>query len=184
MISMATSLSLLLASAATNASLAPWQALAIAAALLTLALVLILLEFIIPSFGLLTLAATGCAVGAVLTAFQAGSTWGAGSVIAAPVLAIVAIRWGIQRLQSSRFVPQATINGDAGYHQYAERSGISIGSRGVLMTAPRPTARARFPDGVADVQVRGTLPEVGDAVVVQDIRGAIIFVVADSTSAP
>ena len=177
-------LPLLLASAEAGASLAPWQALIIAAGLLILALVLILLEFVVPSFGLLTLTAVGCAVGAILSAFQAGPTWGTGTIIAAPILAVIAIRWGIRRLQDSRFVPQTTISGNAGYQHHADRHGITVGSRGIIMTTPRPTARARFPNGVADVQVRGSLPEVGDQVVVQDIRGAIIFVVADSSAAP
>ncbi|MFW5698594.1 MAG: hypothetical protein ACOCYN_01955 [Planctomycetota bacterium] len=140
--------------------------------------VLMVLEFIFPSAGILTVAAVGCAVAAVALAFQAGAFWGWVFVVLIPVFGIAALRIGLLRLRRSRLVAQDPIVGNAGYHHYVERLGIEPGSEGVLVTHARPTGRARFPGGECDIQVKGQPLDAGAPVVVRQIAGATVFVVA------
>ncbi len=139
---------------------------------------LMVLEFIFPSAGILTVGAVACAVGAVALAFQAGTIWGWVFIVLVPVFGIAALRVGLQRLRRSKLVAQDPIVGNAGYHHYVERLGIGPGSEGVLVTHARPTGRARFSGGECDIQVKGSPLDAGAAVVVRQITGATVFVVA------
>jgi membrane-bound ClpP family serine protease len=150
--------------------------LALAAGLLLAALALMVLEFYLVSAGILTVAAVGCASVAIFFAFQTGAVAGWIFVVATPVLGVAVVTWGIKRIQESKYVPQAEIAGDAGYHHFAEGVQVAEGSYGTLVTHARPTGRARFPGGEIDVMVRGGILDKGKAVVVTRIEGPIVFV--------
>lgn len=153
------------------------QNLLYACALLALAVVLLVLEIFIVSFGLLLVAAVACAGGAIYLAFAASSVAGWFFVLLVPLLGFFLVRWGIRRIRHSRIVPQSEISSEAGYHHVADRIGVEPGSTGTLITRARPSGRARFDGGECDVQVRGGSLERGDQVVVQQIEGPIVFVV-------
>ena len=154
------------------------SALLYAFCLLGLAVLLLVIEFLVVSFGLLSLAALASAIGAIWFAFAAGDVLGWAFVVLVPVLAVVLVREGLRRLQTSSVVPQATISGDAGYHHVTERLGIAVGSEGVMVTAAYPTGRARFAAGECDVQVLAGSLEREAAVVVKRIDGPVVFVAA------
>jgi membrane-bound ClpP family serine protease len=80
-------------------------------------------------------------------------------------------------------VPKNSVTGTAGYRHVAERLGIAIGSSGVMVTAARPTGRARFAGGECDVQTRGRPLEKNTPIIVKQIDGPMIFVAEDNDSA-
>ena len=153
-----------------------WQLVAYALALLALAVVLLVLEFFVVSFGLLLVSSIVAAACAIYLAFLVSDAFGWVLTLSAPVIAALVVRWGLERIQTSPLVPQREITSEAGYHHVADRLGVSVGSVGTMVTMARPTGRARFPGGECDVQVRGPALERDAPVVVQSIDGPIIFV--------
>ena len=152
------------------------QTLLYAIGLLLLGLALLVLEIFVVSFGLLLIAAIGCAGGAIYLGFVASDVAGWILTGVTPVAGVIIFRWGIRRIQRSRVVPQSEITSEAGYHHVADRIGVAVGSVGTLVTAARPSGRARFEGGECDVQVRGGSLERDDEVIVRRIDGPIIFV--------
>ncbi len=152
-----------------------WSALFIASFLLLLAGLVLVAELFIVSFGALALLSLGLAIAAMVYAFSASSLVGWTFVIVAPLLGGVIVSRCLRALQRSRLVPKAEISDDAGYHHVAAALGIAIGTQGRLVTAARPTARARFAGGECDVMVDGSA-EAGAHVTVQRIAGATIYV--------
>ena len=175
---------LLLASAAGPAAAAPTGfpigTLAGAVLLLGLAAVLLAVEFLLVSWGLLAVLALGCALAACALAFAAGPACGYAFVIATPLAGAMVTTWGLARMQRSRAVPRAEITADAGYRHAAAAVGVAVGSAGVLVTDAFPTGRARFAGGGAgrelDVEVEGPTARKGDGVVVVGIAGPTVLV--------
>lgn len=155
-----------------------WPSLLIAVGLLVLAVVLLVLEFFVVSFGALLIVCLGCVGGALFYAFGANELVGWIFVLIVPVLGWFVTRWGLERVKRSNLVTQAEITAEAGYHHATDRINVREGAAGELVTAARPTGRARFEDGECDVQVRGRPLERGDRIVVERIDGPIVFVVA------
>lgn len=153
-----------------------WTALAYAFGLLALAAMLLVVEFLVVSFGLLSVAALASALGAIYFAFIAGDIAGWGFLVLVPVLAVVLVRWGFRRLQTSSAVPHSAVTADAGYHHVTDRIGVAVGACGVMVTDAYPTGRARFTDGECDVQVLGGSLERDAPVVVKRIDGPVVFV--------
>jgi membrane-bound ClpP family serine protease len=151
------------------------------------AIVLLILEFFLASFGLLSIGSITLAVLAVIYAFSVNATFGFATLAAVPLTAFVTIRWGLRRLQSSGLVVQVVIGGNAGIHGAAAERGIGVGSRGVMVTPGRPSGRARFATAEMDVAPSAGLLETGDEVEVVAIEGPSITVrriVAGSVSGP
>ena len=71
-----------------------WELVAWAVALLVLSAVILVLEFFVVSFGLLTAVSIACLGGAIYFAFLAGPTAGWTLTIVTPVLAVQIVRWG------------------------------------------------------------------------------------------
>ena len=156
-----------------------WTALLVSLAYLGAAAILVVLEVFVVSFGLLLIAAIGCAAGSIWYAFEAHEAAGWVSVAVIPVGALFAARWGLVRIRTSRSaVPKSEVVADAGYRHVADRLSVAPGAAGVLVTPARPIGRARFAGGECDVQVRGPVLEAGAEVVVERIDGPIIFVTA------
>lgn len=154
-----------------------WEPLLVAAGLLVAAAALLLLEFFVVSFGLLLTGALALVAGAVYFAFEAGTAAGWVFVVLTPLVGYRVARFGVTRVQRSKLVPKSAIAGEAGYHHLADRLGIGPGSRGEMVTAARPSGRARFAGGECDVQVVGGSLERGAPVQVQRIGGPVVYVV-------
>ena len=153
-----------------------WLSLGWALALMTVAVAILVLEFFVVSFGLLSVVSIACVGGAIYFAFLASELVGWTFTLATPVLGVVIVRWGVRRIRTSRLVPRAEVTADAGYHHVAERIGVNIGAVGTMVTPARPSGRARFDGGECDVQVQGRPLEAADRIVVRRIDGPIIFV--------
>lgn len=156
----------------------------LAIALLLLAGGLLLLEFLVVSYGLLAIAALGCAIAGIVLGFGSSPVVGWTLLGATPILAALVTAWGLRRLMRSDLVPKEEITGNAGYHHAAERMGIRMGARGTLVTDAIPTGRARFPGGDLDVQVEGAAASKGTVITVLRIEGPIVFVTPDAGTAP
>jgi len=154
----------------------PTQALLYAIALLVLALVLLILEVFVISFGLLSVLAFAALAGSLYFAFQVNALIGWLFVILAPVLMFIIARYGIRYIKRSSVIPKDEITADAGYRHAAVRLGIEVGSQGVLVTPTRPSGRARFEQGECDVYAPGSALETGDRVVVTSIVGPTVTV--------
>lgn len=148
----------------------------VAIALILLAAGLLFLELIIVSGGLLGLLAAGAAFLGCYLAWEIGPSAFYSTLAATPIIAILTIRYGLQRLQQSSMVTQATIDSDAGYQQVATRLGIEPGSTGTLQTSAMPTGRARFKNGEVDVTVQHGAGRKGEKIKVIEIDGPTIWV--------
>jgi membrane-bound ClpP family serine protease len=149
---------------------------AIAVTLLAVALVLLLLEFLVVSYGLLAIAALGCAITGLVYGFSASPTVGWTLLALTPILTLLVVQWGLRRLMRSRLVPKAEITDDAGYRHVSELLGITVGAAGVLTTDAMPTGRARFPGGEIDVLMEGPAALKGAPVLVRRIEGPTVIV--------
>ena len=156
----------------------------LAIALLVLAGVLLLLEFLVVSYGLLAIAALGCAIAGIVLGFGSSPAVGWTLLAATPILAAFVTSWGLRRLARSALVPKEEITGNAGYHHATESLGITIGARGTLVTDAIPTGRARFPGGDIDVQVEGAAASKGAVITVLRIEGPTVFVAPDPGTTP
>jgi membrane-bound ClpP family serine protease len=148
--------------------------------MLGLAAVLLAVEFLLVSWGLLAVAAVGSALIACAMAFSVAAGVGYAFVIATPLAGAMVTTWGLARMQRSRAVPRAEITADAGYRHAATAIGVAVGSAGVLVTDAFPAGRARFAGTHAgselDVEVQGPTAQRGDAVVVIGISGPTVLV--------
>ena len=154
-----------------------WPALWVALGFLVLAVVLLVLEFLVVSFGVLLVASLGSALAAIHYGFVASDATGWMMTVLVPIFAVVFGRWGLERVRRSRWlVGHGQITADAGYRHHAEGVGVRPGAVGVMVTPARPSGRARFDGGECDVQVQSASLEAGASVVVLRIDGAIVFV--------
>ncbi len=152
-----------------------WSALSVAVILFVFACVALVAEIFFVSFGALALISLSLAVAAVTYAFSASVPLGWGFLVAAPIAAGVILHWGLGALGRSSLVPKAIIDGDAGTHHQATVVGATPGETGTLVTAARPTGRARFAHGEIDVHCDRSA-ERGETVIVQRSEGANVFV--------
>ncbi len=157
-------------------SLAGWEHLALAFLLLLIGAGLLLLEFTVVSWGLLTVAALVAAGFGVWLAFSVNTLAGWLFLLVVPVLATIATRLGLRGLRAAGAVVEAQTDSDAGYRHVAEAIGVSPGSRGELVTDALPTGRARFAGGEVDIVVSGNSLPRGRAVVVLRIEGPLVVV--------
>ena len=163
-----------------------WDALWLSLGLLALAVAFLVAEIFIVSFGILFAASAACAIGSIYYAFVADDAIGWTLAVLVPVLGAALVRWGLERIRSSRhLVPLSEVTADAGYHHFTERVGAVPGATGVMVTDAYPSGRARFEGGECDVQVQGGSLERGARVEVRRVDGPIVFVapVADGTRA-
>lgn len=170
--------------ASETTSLVMFNDVLLAIALLVLAGGLLLLEFLVVSYGLLAIAALGCAIAGIVLGFGSSPTVGWTLLAATPIMAALVTAWGLRRLMRSDLVPKAEITDNAGYRHATESLGIQVGARGMLITDALPTGRARFTGGEIDVQVEGGAANKGTAVQVLRIEGPTVFVTTTAGSTP
>jgi membrane-bound ClpP family serine protease len=147
--------------------------------LIVVAVVLLLLEILVVSYGLLAISALGFAIAGISIGFSASPVVGWILLAVTPILTFAVVSWGFKRLQRSPLVPKMAITDDAGYRHQSERLGITAESRGILVTDAMPTGRARFDNGEIDVQIEGPAALKGSHIKVRRIEGPSIIVVVD-----
>lgn len=159
----------------------------VAVALLLLAIGLIVVEFIVVSGGLLGLLAIISAIAAVAYAFADGPLAGWVFIALTPIVGILILKAGMDRLRRSPLVTQTEITSDAGYHHAFADQGLAHGSHGVLVTPARPSGRARFAGLTGpievDVQIRGGAGETGAQVTILAIEGPVVICTLSPTLA-
>lgn len=155
-----------------------------AVALLALAAVLLLLEFLVVSYGLLAIAALGCAIAGIVIGFGSSPAVGWTLLGVTPFIAAAVVAWGLRRLMRSDLVPKQAITEAAGIRHASESLGIVPGARGTLVTDALPTGRARFPGGDIDVLVEGPSANKGTVITVRRIEGPTVVVAVDRGTTP
>lgn len=141
------------------------------------AVLVLVAEMFLVSFGLLALIALGLGVASVLFAFQAHPVAGWTMLLAAPLVAWQVVAWAMRRVRVAGVVVRSEIAAEAGYHTVAEHVGAQVGAEGELVTDAMPTGRARFAHGEVDVRAPSALVR-GTRVRVEAIDGPVVAVVA------
>lgn len=150
----------------------------LACVLLAAAAGVLALEVFIVSYGLLAIVSLALALASILVAFSASAWLGWAFLVIAPVIGLLIVRWGMERLRRSSWVPKAEITADAGYHHAAAALGIRPGAMGVLLNDALPTGRARFTGGELDVQAAFGRLDRGQTVRLVRFEGAVAYVEA------
>jgi membrane-bound ClpP family serine protease len=143
--------------------------------LLVIAVILLLLEFLVVSFGLLGITALGFAIAGIWLGFASSAVVGWIMLAISPVIAFYVISWGLSRLQRSQLVPKAEISDDAGYRHASNALGVQPGSIGTLTSDAFPTGRARFAGGEIDVLIEGPSAAKGATIAVDRIEGPTVI---------
>jgi len=155
-----------------------WQPLGEALGMMLLGTVLLAVEFLVFSWGFLSVLAGICALVAVLIAWSISVATGVVFIVLCLVVGIITARIAGTLLRRTALVSHKDIGGDAGYRHLAEKLGVAVASQGELVTDALPTGRARFGQGEVDVRVEGPPLARGTKVVVLRIEGPNVFVSA------
>lgn len=147
------------------------------------AVLILVAEMFLVSFGVLALVALGLAVASVVFAFHAHPLAGWIMLVVAPVAAWYVVAWCMRRIHIGGLVAREVVTAEAGCHHQASPAGALVGAEGVLTTDALPSGRARFAHGEVDVQVRGAGLARGARVRVVEVSGAVVAVVAVETPA-
>ncbi|MHC5054981.1 MAG: NfeD family protein [Planctomycetota bacterium] len=143
---------------------------AIAVGLVIAALVFVFLEVLIPSFGLLSAAAIACAVGAVVVAFQVGTTAGVVFLAATALLMPVALYYALRVLRHTVLVTEPMPGGGAGEPAFAP------GTAGVTVSVLRPSGAAMIGGKKVSVVTQGEIVEKHSKVEVVRCEGNRVVV--------
>lgn len=142
------------------------------------AVLVLVAEMFLVSFGMLAVVALGLAVASVVFAFRADLVAGWIMLLVAPVSAWYVMAWCMRRIHLTGLVAREEVTAEAGYHRAADRAGAVPGAEGVLLTDALPGGRARFAQGEVDVVVRGAGLARGARVRVDAVDGAMVTVTA------
>jgi membrane-bound ClpP family serine protease len=146
--------------------------------LMAAAVLILVAEMFLVSFGMLALVALGLAVASVVFAFRADPVAGWIMLVVAPVAAWYVMAWCMRRIRLAGLVAREEVTAAAGIRSSAARAGAVPGAEGVLLADALPTARARFAAGEVDVLVQGACLKRGARVRVAAIDGPTVQVVA------
>ena len=146
--------------------------------LLTLGLGLIVAEIFFPSFGVLSVLATGAIVGAVVMAFQTSTTVGIRFLLATAVLVPAAIVTGFKLFPKSPFGKRMVAGGLSFGSQPSldARDLALVGKEGTIEADCRPAGIARLDGRRVDVVTRGDWIESGARVRVVEVQGNRVVV--------
>lgn len=149
-----------------------------AIALLGLGLVLVMAEVLFPSFGILSVLATGAFVGAVVLAFREDPDTGVTFVVAialgVPVMVLVGMRLFPKSPMGKKMIARGL--------SFESRPAIDprdldlVGARGVAESNCRPSGVGRFDGRRVSIVTRGDWIENGQAVQVVEVRGNRVVV--------
>jgi len=152
--------------------------------LLVVSLGLIVIEVFVPSFGVLTLGAVGCLIGAVWMAFQETSGFGWSLVGVAAVGVPIVLVVSFKLFPNTPLGKHMILAGPKSRKAAPARSGRSdlVGKLGRASSDLRPSGTAKFDGERLDVVTRGELIEAGSEIEVIENRGNRIIV--KMTAAP
>ncbi len=152
----------------------------LAAGILLLAFLLVFLELMVPSFGLLAVAAVGAFITAAVLAFLESTVAGFIFVGVIVVGVPLVLYFGVRLFQVSplgrRMIlrgPEETMSGGAAA---LEQEAPEVGMRGVTHTMLRPVGVALFGGRRMDVTTEGRILDAGVPVVIIKVEGARIVV--------
>jgi len=150
--------------------------------LMGLGLVLILAEVLIPSMGMLGIAAGVCVIGSVAWGFATSSEIGMNLLLVAAVLVPLMVMLGFKLLPLSPLTKKLIAGGFSFEDGKATdpRDADLVGQRGVVEATLRPAGVARLDGRRVDVVSRGEMIEAGTEVEVVEVSGNRVVV---STSA-
>ncbi|MHC4253137.1 MAG: NfeD family protein, partial [Planctomycetota bacterium] len=115
------------------------------------ALVFVFLEVLIPSFGLLTVAAISCALAAIVVAFSVGTTAGVVFLGATSVLMPVALCFALRLLRHTSLVTEPSPGGGESAPAFA------AGTSGVTVSILRPSGAAMIGGKKISVVTQGEI---------------------------
>lgn len=149
-------------------------------ALIALAMFLILMEILTPSFGVLGLMGAGALIGAVVTGFSLHASVGwfllIGLVVATPIYIFLLIKWlPSSRLGKQVFLGKAPSGSGEGTPQAAGLEAL-IGSEGVAATDLRPAGKIRIDGCRIEARAESTVIDRGKPVRVIDATGTEVVV--------
>ena len=150
----------------------------VASVLFLVCLGLFLLEFFIPSLGLIMAVATLCSAGSIWSAFQSGTVAGwvfvTLNILGIPSIVVV----GFKLMKRSPIVLRDEITSTIIGDDQAAALEALIGQRGPALSMLRPTGTARIADRTLSVQSRGEFIEKGETVEVTAVESNLIYVKA------
>jgi membrane-bound serine protease (ClpP class) len=146
--------------------------------LLAVGLCLIVAEVLFPSFGILSVLATGAIVAAVVMAFQESDAVGMRYLVATALLVPAAIVAGFKLFPRSPFGKRMVVGGlsfDSTRASDPRDLGLT-GKEGTVEADCRPAGMARIEGRRVDVVTRGEWLERGTPVRVVDVQGNRVVV--------
>ncbi|NQX57716.1 NfeD family protein [Paenibacillus qinlingensis] len=149
-------------------------------AVLGLGLVLLILELVVPSFGILSVLGAICLFGGVLMASSDPKEAAFMLIIAllvALVVIIAAIRTFKHRGVWNRFILKEQLTTSKGFTSSPDRSNL-IGLTGEAITPLRPAGTALIQGERVDVVTHGSFISVNKAVIVVEVEGVRVVVKA------
>ncbi|MCD1261578.1 nodulation efficiency protein NfeD [Paenibacillus athensensis] len=140
--------------------------------------VLLLLELVVPSFGVLTLLGAACLVGGVLAAAadpaQAGVQLGVALAIALVVIG-VSFKYLQHRGVWHRLILKERLSTDKGFTSNPDRSYL-LGAKGMSLTPLRPSGTALIGSERVDVVTEGSFVTPDSPIVVVRVEGTRVVV--------
>ena len=143
----------------------------------TIGLILVVLEFFIPSGGLIALGAIVCLLYSIYEVFLVSPVAAFILVVMTVIYVFFAVRWGLRRLSFSGNVAGVATGKDV------KNAASRIGEEGKAVTSLRPSGVAQFGNQRLDVVTRGGFVEAGDRVVILSAEGNRIVVKSMSSDA-
>ncbi len=152
---------------------------ALAIVLFIVGIGIIVLEVLVPSFGLFTLMSIAALIGSVLLAFGESTPFGIGILVAAFVLVPTAIALGFRLLTTTRLGDNLLLRAPddpAAIGEIYERNRQLIGRTGTAVTPLRPAGTADFDGERIPVVTEGELIDGSTVVEVVAVEGNRIVV--------
>jgi len=146
--------------------------------LLLLGLGLVVAEILVPSFGVLSVLATGAIVGSVVMAFQESTGVGVRFLIAVALLVPTVIVLGFKLFPRSPFGKHMVAGGlSFGSQAAIDQRDLALGGKeGVVEADCRPAGMARIEGRRVDVVTRGEWIAAGVRVRVVEVQGNRVVV--------
>lgn len=155
-----------------------------AIALLIIAIVLVILELTIPSFGLLGLGAATAFVFSLVKAFDAGSSEGWTTLGVGVIMMPIAIGIGLKLVTKSPLSRRLFLTVPEKGLTPAPEQKVRVGDLGMTQTDLRPSGSAEFNGHRVDVTTEGSYISRGRAVVVLALAGPRCIVQESPIASP
>ncbi len=148
--------------------------------LMVLMVAFIVLEFITPSMGLLSVLAFAALAGSIVAAYRVSNHYGLAIAVLDLLLAPTAVAIGLRYLRSSRIAVTSEVSAGA-QDELARRYAALVGKNGTAVTPLRPAGTARIGDDKYDVITEGMHVDPGSPIRVVRVEGDKIVVRLDDS---